>query len=97
MGTYPVVVLHGLGDEGVDEQGKLLLCWGHAGWCFMIVFENWIEVRDSSRCACWRDEAEGVLACLAFSGFMDSLAIRKLTIRWLAIGIEGLEGSVPVD
>lgn len=27
--TYAVVVLDGLGDEGVDEQGQLLLCWCH--------------------------------------------------------------------
>lgn len=27
--TYSVVVLDGLGDEGVDEQGQLLLCWCH--------------------------------------------------------------------
>jgi hypothetical protein len=29
--TYAVVMLDGLGDEGVDEQGQLLLCWCHLG------------------------------------------------------------------
>lgn len=43
METYPAVMLHRLGDEWVDEQGELLLCWGHVYWCFMIVFKDWID------------------------------------------------------
>lgn len=31
--TYPVVMLHCLGDDGVDEQGELLLRGCHFALC----------------------------------------------------------------
>jgi hypothetical protein len=34
--TYPVVMLDSFGNKGIDEQGELLLCWGHFERLFVI-------------------------------------------------------------